>query len=238
MKGFIIFLLIVVSGWLLPGDTHAQVNVTTNVVQTNITLVWEAQSYTPPFYKGKALMPDGGDVKILAFLPPGVDGDPDTVVRWRVNGMIDQSSSGVERTTYIYRSPVFGGQPTIVAEAFQGDTLVGTGAIRVPVTRPRVLVYPDTPLGGVLFNVENPSVSGAEIAIETYPLFFTAATRGDAGMTYRWTVNGRSADNPLGNASRLVLRSETSGTTTVSVATSNSSRLLESAKGATTIFLK
>ncbi len=217
----------------------AQVNVVTKNITPNITLVWEATSYVPPFYKGKALMPDGGDGRIVALLPRGITPTAETNYSWRIDGVVDGAHSGIGKSTYDVRSEIFGGSPLISVEVSDGDGLVGNGIVRIPLTKPLVLVYADVPLGGVLFNVENPHLDGEELVVETYPAFFTTATRVNPNMSYRWKVNDSSVANPLGNSGRLVLRSESAaGTTTVGVSITNSDRILENASGKTTLFLE
>lgn len=235
----LVFLLLVVGCQLFVSSAHAQVNVTIKNTPINITLVWEASSYVPPFYKGKALMPDGGDARIVAFLPPGVPVTSDISYSWRVDGSIDGDNSGVGRNSYTIESEIFGGSSLVVVEVSNTNGLIGTGALRIPLTKPQILVYADAPLGGVLFNDENPHVAGTELTMETYPLFFTTRRRDNANLSYVWRVNGMPATNPLGNSGRLVLRSEEAiGTTTIGVSVSNADRILESASGDTTIFFE
>ncbi len=217
----------------------AQVNITTKNIPTNITLVWEASSYVPPFYKGKALMPDGGDARVVAFLPPGVPVTSDISYSWRVDGVVDGANSGVGRSSYTIESEIFGGSSLVVVEISNANGLIGTGALRIPLIKPQILVYTDAPLGGVLFNDENPRITGTELTMETYPLFFTTRRRDNANLSYVWRVNGVPATNPLGNSGRLVLRSEEAiGTTTIGVSVSNTDHILESASGDTTIFFE
>jgi hypothetical protein len=220
-------------------EAIAQVNVATKNIPTNITLVWEASSYVPPFYKGKALMPDGGDARVVALLPPGIRATSETSYSWRVDGVVDGARSGIGRSIYEIRSAIFGGSSLVVVEVSDTNGLIGTGALRIPLAEPYVLVYADAPLGGVLFNVENPSINGEELAMETYPLFFTTEFRANPNLSYIWEVNGSTVTNPLGNNGRLVLRSEEeAGTTTIGVSITNHNRILENASGKTTIFLE
>lgn len=217
----------------------AQVNVTTKTIIPNITLVWEASSYVPPFYKGKGLMPDGGDARIVAFLPSNFPTTSGISYQWRIDGAVDGSKSGLGRSTYELKSEIFGGSPLIVVEVSDENGLIGTGALRIPLAKPQVLVYADAPLGGVLFNTENPRLGGEEFVMETYPLFFTTTTRQNPGMSYRWKLNNFTVANPLGNSGRLVLRGGIeAGTTTVSVSVNNAARILENASGQTTVFFE
>src|SRR5688572_11234371 len=67
--------IFLVVGYFVAGVVHAQVNVTTQFVAPSVTMVWGAETYVPPFYKGKALYVDGAAARILA-LPPAEFGDP------------------------------------------------------------------------------------------------------------------------------------------------------------------
>jgi hypothetical protein len=224
---------------LIATPVSAQINVVTKSITPNITLVWEASSYVPPFYKGKALMPDGGDGRIVAFLPPGITDTQNVSYQWQIDGAVDGTRSGVGRNTYEVKSEIFGGSPLIVVEVSDEKGSIGTGALRIPLSKPQALIYADAPLGGVLFNVENPRLGGAEFVVETYPLFFTTTTRQSSAMSYQWKINGFTVGNPLGNSGRLVLRGDTeAGTTTVGVSIGNKSRMLENASGQTTIFFE
>lgn len=220
-------------------EANAQVNITTKNIVTNITLIWEARSYVPPFYKGKALMPDGGDGRIVALLPTNIDLGKNITYTWQVDGIVDGAHSGIGKNTYEVRSDIFGGSPLVVVEVSDENGSIGAGALRIPLAQPQVLTYADAPLGGVLFNTENPGSSGEELIVEAYPFFFTTTTRFDPSLSYRWTVDGSSVSNPLGNSGRIVVRSETeAGTTTLGVSIANSNRILENAHGKATVFLK
>lgn len=240
MKYFLLsFIFVFFAVTLIGTKVAAQVNITTKTIVTSVTLVWEASSYVPPFYKGKALMPDGGDARIVAFLPPGVEKTPDMSYTWRINGIVDGTNSGIGRDTYKIESEIFGGSSFVVVEVSDANGPVGTGALRLPLAEPRVLIYADAPLGGVLFNIENPRLHGEELVMETYPLFFTTKTRNNPDMSYRWTVDEFTTQNPLGNSGRLVVRGDSAaGTTTIGVSIANSSRILENASGETAVFLE
>lgn len=224
---------------LFTSSALAQVNIETRNITPNITLVWESDSYVPPFYKGKALMPDGGDGRIIALLPPEITPTNQTNYLWRVDGVVDGAHSGIGKNIYTVTSEIFGGSPLVSVEVSDAAGLIGSGVLRIPLVNPRVLVYADAPLGGVLFNIEAPRLTGEELTIETYPLFFTTKQRADPALSYLWRIDDITVNNPLGNSGRLVLRSESAaGTTTVGVSVTNSQRILENASGKTLLFLE
>lgn len=231
----LLFLLIVLFLLAPIKGTHGQINVTQEIIATNVTLVWEAQTYTPPFYKGKALLTDGGDVKIYA-IPPTTLGNPlELGYVWKKDGQVINDASGVGRNFFIHESSIFGGSPLIVVEVYQDNQKVAVGAVRVPLVKPRVLLYPTLPLAGILFGTGVGDVSGEEVTIEAYPLFFTATSKNDPALTYRWRVDGEYAPNPLGNVGRLTLRGETAGSVGLGLSIHNTRNILERADDTITV---
>jgi hypothetical protein len=222
--------LIVLVAVLFGLPARAQVNIVTQTISSNVTLVWEAQSYVPPFYKGRALAVDGGDVNILAFPPASLGNSADLTYIWKIDGRVDNPSSGLGRSFFRHRPDIFGGAPLIVVDVYRDGNKAATGALRVPQVKPQVLVYPALPLAGILFGNRARSIDGEEITLEAYPLFFGVQKKSDPALTYRWSVNDVAAQNPLGNAGRLVMRSEEGGTVNVEVSVANARNILESAK--------
>ncbi len=235
-----LFFTLFISGALISFASlaYAQSNVTTVSITPNTTIVWEAESYTPPFYKGKALFPDGGVMRLIAF-PPATQGDPESLEYvWEVDGMVDGEASGIGRQSYVYKSDFFGGAPFIVVTIKNAGKDVGTGALKLPITKPRALLYTDLPLAGIVFGRYESAVAGEEVSLEAYPLYFTTTTKSSPALSYTWTLNGTRQLNPLGNVPRLVLRSETTSTSTVGVSISNALRGLEVASGDIQVILE
>ncbi len=229
----ILLVTIILSGFALGFRlADAQVNVTQTTIANSVTLIWEAQSYVPPFYKGRALSVDGGDVNILAFPPVNLGNPSDLVYTWKIDGEVQDTASGAGRSFFTHHPDMFGGSPLIVVEVYRNGSKVATGALRVPQVKPQVIVYPAQPLAGILFGNRARSIDGEEVTLEAYPLFFGVQKKTDPALSYRWSVNGVSAENPLGNAGRLVMRSEEGGVVAVEVSVANTRNILESAKNA------
>lgn len=215
-------------------SARAQVNVTNEIIAADTTLVWEALSYTPPFYKGKALMPDGGDVKILAFPPLHLGTPYELSYTWKVAGTVIPEASGPGRSFFIHRSDMFGGSPLIVVEVSKNGQRVSAGALRVPIVKPRALLYPSLPLAGVLFGREQHTASD-EAMLEAYPLFFSVKSKADPALTYAWKIDNTPVRNPLGNSGRLILRRQNEGVTSVGLSIHNEDHILEAADATITM---
>ena len=74
---------------------------------TSISLIYEANTYTPPFYKGKAL-PSSESVVTLLALPRFIknNGTPisskDLIFTWKKEGVVDGANSGLGKDTYVF----------------------------------------------------------------------------------------------------------------------------------------
>jgi len=71
-----------------------------------VNIVWEADSYTPPFYKGKAMYPNQGDIKIVA-LPNFIDKNGASLsptklaYTWKKDGTTLGSQSGYDKQAIV-----------------------------------------------------------------------------------------------------------------------------------------
>ena len=76
---------------------------------TSVDVLWSAYSYTPPFYKGKALAPSRGSV-VLVALPQLVtrNGSPiepkNIIYTWSRRGVILGKSSGLGKNQVVLRA--------------------------------------------------------------------------------------------------------------------------------------
>ncbi len=213
--------------WATP--LFAQVNVATLTTTTSIPLVWEADTYTPPFYKGKALSPTDAGNRIIA-LTPSTFGPDTATYTWKFDSKVLGSQSGVGKKTLTLPGSPFTADKLVVVTIKSADgTQEGTGAIRIPSTKPQVLVYEDSPLSGIRFeNVVNTFFGQTEtdISLLAYPYFFSTENR-LFGLEYRWTVGGQSVSE--GKDGEIIARSDTIGTSTLAVSLRNLTNVLQQA---------
>lgn len=218
------FLLFVVAS-----HTHAQINVTTKTIETSIPLVWESDTYTPPFYKGKALSPSDSGSRIIA-LPPSTFGPDTATYTWKFNGRVLGSQSGVGvKTLTLAGSPFTADRFVVVTVKSADGTQEGTGTLRIPSSKPKVLVYEDSPLSGVHFESALEEFFGqteADISLLAYPLFFSTNDR-LSGLVYKWVVGGQSISE--GGEGEIVARSDIAGTSTVQVSIRSLNNVLQQA---------
>jgi len=204
------------------------------VQPASVDLVWEASSTIPPFYKGKALYPLFGKLSIIA-LPEILDQDgrriPDSnlVYTWTKGNEVQGNLSGYGRNIFKLASPELRFPFTVgVTIELTDGTVVASETITVNTSEPKVLVYENNPLYGVLFNRElgeNVSLAGQEVVFEVYPFFFNTNDR--SRLSYVWYVNGEEAPDFKGPRITLRKVGDESGTAKVSVQIVNTNLFTE-----------
>lgn len=204
-----------------------------------VRLMWEADTYTPPFYRGKALASPGADVRIFAFTDVrGEDGkripDADLIFEWEQGGVkfADRSGLGVASFT-LAGNQLKSGEGVAVVIRTRDGTRVGRGSTFVEYADPLVRVYEKHPLRGVRYErsfLSREGVEDKEITLVAEPYFFSTKGRDGADLTYEWLLNGAPVES---YGSILALRDERGGgeaALSVSVQNRVRTRLLQAAE--------
>ncbi|HBB44114.1 MAG: hypothetical protein UW27_C0007G0017 [Parcubacteria group bacterium GW2011_GWA1_44_13] len=201
-----------------------------------ITTMWEADAYTPPFYKGKAMMVPQASVRIVAT--PNTVNTPDSistarlVYTWKKDGNVDASASGYGKNYYSFVGP----KPLTNTKISLGvssldDSMGSEVQVYLPQVRPFVLFYEKDPLLGVLYNKPLSSdftLDKKEFSVSAEPYFFSNE-RGEAqSLKYIWSVNGSTVQNYGRN---ITLRNDTGakGSSVVSLSMRGITKTFQSA---------
>jgi hypothetical protein len=178
-----------------------------SVRPASIELAWEALTYTPPFYKGKALASPGSILKIVA-IPHFVGSSgqqiaPENLVyTWTVGEGTDEKGSGIGKFVFYTDGPsTYRGATIHVKVRTVDDGLSAESEITINPSNPKVLFYEEKPLEGIAYGkalLGTITVPDGEMTVTAEPFFFTKEN-----LNLRWFV-----DN--------VLASSTTPTLTVS----------------------
>jgi hypothetical protein len=210
-----------------------------------VDMIWEAHTYTPPFYKGKALFSPQENVVFVAMpnlkASSGGSVNPNNVTyTWRQNTQVvgDRSGYGVNAFSYaggILASPVI---IDVNVNDEGGDN--AENYISLAPTDTTMALYEDSPIYGVLFNNE---LSGGfdfgskeERTVAAYPFYFGASGKSDSDLSYVWTINGSQISVPE-RQNEMTLRN-TNGETGISILGSsitNTSNILEGSAAQTSV---
>ncbi len=170
----------------------------------NTLIIWEARTYTPPFYKGKSLYTPESSL-VLHAINLDVENPLTNVYAnyvWKVDDRVKGEQSGVGKSTYMYKGDLLGLEPLFRVD-FSGvssfsDGLAdiarkevnGSGIMRVQTNPSAIFSYEKKPLLGVLFNKsiqETYTLTTPETTIVAYPVYYSlnSSLSGD----YTWTIN-------------------------------------------------
>jgi hypothetical protein len=199
---------------------------------SDISFIWEARTYTPPFFMGRPKFSYGAEVMIVAYpLIYNLDGELYDVSELTFTWLQD-----MKKTTNARGVNSFIVRPNTPFDSLQMTVLVfdPTGVermsyyIQLTPSPSRLLFYEDDPLLGVLYRNALPesfSLSGEELKIVAEPMYSNAQERADPALSYTWTVNNSVYQFP----GSIVLRPEgnLSGTTDVSLVVLNNNNYLE-----------
>lgn len=204
-----------------------------------VDLLWQADSYTPPFYKGKALLAAKAPIHFSAITATGVGGavaaEKNLIYTWKKGSVVLGEVSGRGKSSLTLEGPVTGGSLSVSVEVVDGSgASVGSGFVQVTASDPRVIIYRNDPLQGVLFENALPQdfhFAGQENTLTAYPYFFSSQTR-TKSLSYKWAIDGRAAESVPGDQSSIVLRqgNDTFGSSIVTVAVEHLNNLLQDAR--------
>ncbi|MBI4137722.1 MAG: hypothetical protein HY472_00550 [Candidatus Sungbacteria bacterium] len=159
-------------------------------------LAWFAETYTPPWYKGKAL-PSRDSVVSFVAIPRIVVGGSQVPVqsityRWRLDNQDDALVGTGERVFRIRTSDL--PRTTHRVSVLMEDPASGTKReeeVFIIPTEPRVVIYPATPLGGVeTRSAAAFSFGRGTLDFQAEPFFFPVIAKSD--LSYEWNF-GASA---------------------------------------------
>ncbi|MEY2641194.1 MAG: hypothetical protein RL150_587 [Candidatus Parcubacteria bacterium] len=205
-----------------------------------VDLLVEADTYTPPLYKGRSLFTPQSLVTIAAIPDIRTGGtkisSKELVYTWEKNGQVLQQASGVGKDTISFvgnlaPTPFF---VTVVVETVNGG-VQAQKRIEVTPKNTSVLVYESNPLFGNLFERAITSrfrFDREEVGLVAIPYFFSASSRDDASIEYSWTENEKPIDLPtLGSKLTFTNRGKAkSGISRINVGTNHLSNILQDAK--------
>lgn len=215
--------------------------VSTTITPTQVDLLYDADTYTPPFYTGRAL-PSTGSLIRLAAIPHfttvkgAVIPTNSISFTWKRNGRVLANISGKGKDTATLTAPVLYGRDLIEVEAQSLDgTRQGSASVTIPSIQPIVLLYQDNPLGGIDYHHAvrtHASISDSEVAFAAAPFFAHVRSPNDAALSYSWKVNGISIPATTTSASEVTINADNSdGTADLSVEITHASNILFDATG-------
>jgi hypothetical protein len=210
------------------------------VKPTEISLVWEADGYVPPFYKGKAPFVRQGLLTITA-IPSFKDSSgrginpKDLVYKWTENSVVLNTQSGYGKDSVRVLGGIIERPIDIRVEITSVDGKThGRASMKIDPHPSDIVVYEDNPLYGTLYNKAvhgQYKLNKNEISLVSIPYFFSKRSIKEGAVSYTWMVNDYENPN-LDNATKLTLRKSgrDEGTSYVSVTAQNKKEIFQSSE--------
>lgn len=195
-------------------DGGVIVEKTLTIRPASLDIVWEGNTYTPPFYTGRPL-PTGSSRVTLTALPHLFEGGARLpagilVYRWYLNGSQTSVRGGYGLDTIVITTPQFENEFTVsaVAESTSGISRA-EGAATIRPVRPAPMVYENAPLVGLRFEsaVASFALGGDEATFEAFPFFVNSIS----GPDYTWRIDGVPVAETGRTERELTLRREGEG---------------------------
>jgi len=172
---------------------------------TEVDLLWEGNTYVPPFYAGRALPSAGSSVRLFAvprFQIPGTSvtvPSDELIYTWKKNNRPLPSVSGKARHSIVIESPVLFASDTISVEVRTADnTLHGSASARIASVEPALALYEEHPIHGTLYHnaiTNDENLSEVEAAFSAVPYFAPVQNIYSSGLLYDWRVNRTKVKN-------------------------------------------
>ncbi len=227
---YCLFLLTILVGISIP-----QTALRAQSTESSVDVLWEADSYTPPLYKGKGLRVGPQQVKFVAFSKVinslgNKISDQNLYFTWKVSGRVIGRASGMGQSV-AYLSLTLKDVP-ITLEIYSSDrnTLYAKETVLVRNSDAETLVYEKDPLLGILFNKavgDNYRLVGSETELVAFPYFFSVTNNNSSRLDYTWRINNTKATEGAGKSSILLQGGGARGSSLVSVEVVNSKNVFQ-----------
>jgi hypothetical protein len=202
-----------------------------------VGLVIEADTYTPPFYKGKALFTPQSQLKVVAF-PELVTNtgyeipSENLVYTWKVDGKVMQSASGFGKSSFIMEGNLIPRSMYVTAEvSAYGSPLTAAQTIQVDPVEPEIVMYEDSLLYGIRRELGFTSgiyLPTKEIKLVAEPYYLSTFMPQSTDLVYNWTLNGQTVSSlTQPNVIGLENRSGEAGSATLGLTIEHLKKLLQ-----------
>lgn len=168
-----------------------------------LTILWQADTYTPPFYRGKALLTPQANIHVVA-LPDNSSGanalsGGKFAYVWQKDGSTVAGASGYGKNLFSFVGPKPYDKISVkVLASSVDDAIKSEKRIDLPVTQPFILFYESTPLLGVWYNHPMNSdftLTKKEFSLSAEPYFFSNDDSDAPILKYDWSLNGAPVQN-------------------------------------------
>ena len=145
-----------------------------------------ADSYTPPFYKGRALPSSNSVIRVVAI--PAINAPRGLSYNWSENDSALQDSSGYEKTSVLFKNDTLNTTENVSVSA-SNNSFTGSGAVTITPGSPTILGYLST--DGYIDYANGSATSlnttGTGAIVHFEPYFFSTPVSIPNDLTFSYT---------------------------------------------------
>lgn len=186
---------------------------TMNIAPASVDLLWQSGTYTPPFYRGKALASSAAPLTIVAI--PNIFSRQgrkipakELVYNWKLNDEAVLSQSGYGRSAiHIVGVRIYGDTQVSVDVSSLDGSVTARKFLLIPSIDPKLVFYEHHPLEGVRYSQAlggTFNLSGREVVVRAEPYFFSNVE----ALNYQWSLNSQPVEVTREKWNDLTLRQE------------------------------
>lgn len=206
-------------------------------IASSVDLIYESLSYTPPFYKGRAMNPNQGAVVVVA-MPNLVNNagqkisTENIVYSWKKDGKVQASVSGIGKNTFTFSGTVPIRDTTIgITVSTIDNTIFSTKEITISNYPPQIIFYENSPVYGIMMNkaVKNTvKMLTDEFSVLATPYFFSSGYATTPDLDYVWSLNNKTVGNQeIKNAFTVRQEKAGAGTANIDLKINNNVRIFQ-----------
>lgn len=162
---------------------------------SDVTIEWEGQVSTTPFFMGRPLAT--ADSVITAVAVPALIRANGTAVptkdilfSWKINGAQRKADSGYGASSISFTSPFFDNALSLNVTAISRDgSLSAEDTIAIRPVKPQLAIYEESALGGVESSraiIDSYPFTSDEVSFVAYPLYVVNPD----DLAFQWSLNG------------------------------------------------
>lgn len=252
MKNFkkIIFGLFLISLFLIPYPKGKAQSLT---ISSNINLDWQVlDSYTPPFYEGKALAGESSYIKAVAnveiLTPVGILDPSKLFYAWRYNNLYSHIYSKTGNNVIYFTLDLLEPENTLKLSVYENNkqkNLLAEKVIKIPPQKSQTILYRknDNPIltyaNAINKRGEHYIVNpNEEFEILAEPYYFSVKNPNESKLTYTWSVNNIPGNIAKTNIFFYKAPKSSFEDFGIGLEVSNSSQVMQSSKVISNFILK
>jgi hypothetical protein len=195
----------------------------------SVDLLWQGETYTPPFYKGKSLWSSQSRITFVA-MTQGLGNPANLYYKWAKNGTVLGNINGVGKNSLSFTDSILSRPQTIRVDILSGENAVlASASVFVAPESPVLDVYENNPLYGLMFHRsvnEEYQFQDQETTFTAFPVFFSVLNREDKTINYKWRTNANDIENK--NSVTYRAPDNVTGASQIQVNASNKEKILQS----------